>query len=73
MEKCELSRREIKFLRHVISTDGVKPNLEKTRAVRELQEPSNITKLCSFLGMLNQLGKFIPALAEKDKPLRDLL
>ncbi|KAL1256518.1 hypothetical protein QQF64_012063 [Cirrhinus molitorella] len=38
-----------------------------------MPEPSNISKLRSFLGMVNQLGKFIPHLAEKDKPLRDLL
>lgn len=27
----------------------------------------------SFHGIVNQLGKFIPDLVEKDKPLRDLL
>ncbi|KAJ8415430.1 hypothetical protein AAFF_G00424100 [Aldrovandia affinis] len=38
-----------------------------------MQEPTNVSELRSFLGMVNQLGKSIPQLAEKDKPLRDLL
>ncbi|KAJ8375234.1 hypothetical protein SKAU_G00058140 [Synaphobranchus kaupii] len=73
MEKCELSRGEVKFLGHVISAAGVKADPGKTAAVREIAEPSNTTELRSFLGMVNQLGKFIPQLSEKDKPLRDLL
>lgn len=38
-----------------------------------MKEPTNVSELRSFLGMDNQLGTFIPQLAEKDKPLRDLL
>lgn len=38
-----------------------------------MREPTNISELRSFLGMVNQLGKFIPNLSEKDKPLRELL
>lgn len=35
--------------------------------------PNNITKSRRFLGMVNQLGKFIPNLAEMTKPLQDLV
>lgn len=38
-----------------------------------MQEPTNMAELRSFLAMVNQVGKFIPHLAEKDKALRDLL
>lgn len=38
-----------------------------------MKEPTNVSELRSFLGMVNQVGKFIPQLAEKDKALRDLL
>ena len=73
MAKCELTRHTIRFLGHVISADGVKPDPEKTRAVQELDAPKNVSELRSFLGMINQLGRFLPNLAEKDKVLRDLL
>ena len=35
--------------------------------------PSNISELHRCLGMVNQLSKFSPELAEKSKPLRELL
>ncbi|KAI4900637.1 hypothetical protein NFI96_030637 [Prochilodus magdalenae] len=38
-----------------------------------MQEPTTVSEVRSFLGMGNQLGKFIPQLAQRDKPLRDLL
>lgn len=67
MEKCELSRREVKFLGHIISEAGIRSDPAKTAAVREMPVPTNTSELRSFLGMVNQLGKFIPQLAEKDK------
>lgn len=73
MDKCEFTRHTVKFLGNVISTVGVKPDPEKTRAVQEMEAPKNVSELRSFLGMVNQLGCFIPNLAEKDKMLRDLL
>ena len=38
-----------------------------------MDPPTNIGELRSFLGTVNQLGKFVPNLAEKEKALRDLL
>lgn len=73
VEKFEISKREVKFLGHIISDKGVNSDPAKTSAVREMAEPNNFSELRSFLGMVNQLGKFVPQLAEKDKPLRDLL
>ncbi|RXN15795.1 Transposon Ty3-G Gag-Pol poly [Labeo rohita] len=52
---------------------GVRPDPDKTRAVLQMKEPDTVSEVRSFLGMVNQLGKFIPCFAEKDRPLRDLL
>uniref|UniRef100_A0A3B3CEF0 Gypsy retrotransposon integrase-like protein 1 n=1 Tax=Oryzias melastigma TaxID=30732 RepID=A0A3B3CEF0_ORYME len=73
VEKCDLSKQEVTFLGHVITTNGISPDPSKTEAVRKMKEPTNVSELRSFLGTVNQLGKFIPQLAERDKPLRDLL
>lgn len=73
LDKCELNRSEVNFLGHVISANGVRADPEKISAVQDMREPSNVSELRSFLGMVTQLGKFIPHLAERDKPLRDLL
>ncbi|XP_051905587.1 uncharacterized protein K02A2.6-like [Hippocampus zosterae] len=73
VKKCELSKSEVTFLGHVISDRGIRPDPGKTEAVRMMPEPTNTTELRSFLGMLTQLGRFVQQLAERDKPLRDLL
>ncbi|CAJ1055538.1 uncharacterized protein K02A2.6-like [Xyrichtys novacula] len=64
---------EVVFLGHVITTSGIRPDPEKTKAIRDMKEPMTVIEMRSFLGMVNQVGKFIPQLAEKDKALRDLL
>ena len=73
IDKCDLSKSEVTFLGHVLSTSGISPDPGKTEAVRKMQEPTTVTELRSFLGMVNQLGRFVPQLSERDKPLRDLL
>ncbi|XP_023806890.1 uncharacterized protein K02A2.6-like isoform X1 [Oryzias latipes] len=73
IDKCEFTCHTVRFLGHVISAAGVEPDPEKTSAVQEMSTPTNVSELRSFLGMVNQLGRFIPNLAEKDKVLRDLL
>ena len=60
MDKCDLSKKELKLLDHIISGKGVQPDPTKTNDVKEMVEPSNISKLWNFLGMVKQLGKFIP-------------
>ncbi|XP_042072880.1 uncharacterized protein K02A2.6-like [Haplochromis burtoni] len=73
VEKCELSQSKVAFLGHIIADTGISPDPKKTEAITEMTEPTNVSELRSFLGMVNQVGKFIPHLAEKDKALRDLL
>ena len=72
-EKCEFSKREVKFAGHVISEDGIRSDPEKVESVQGMTNPQNVSDVRRFLGMVNQLGRFIPHLAEKTKPLRDLL
>ena len=38
-----------------------------------MDTPQNVSDVRRFLGMVNQLGKFVPHLAEKSKLIRDLL
>lgn len=41
--------------------------------VKAMTKPKNVSEVRRFLGMTNHLGKFLPHLAEKTHPLRDLL
>lgn len=37
MEKCEWGRQEVKFLGHIISANGMRPDPDKTTAVLEMK------------------------------------
>ena len=56
-----------------MSADGISADPQKVEAIRNMPPPKNVHGVRSFLGMVNQLGKFTPALSELSKPLRDLL
>uniref|UniRef100_A0A1A7XJR7 ribonuclease H n=2 Tax=Iconisemion striatum TaxID=60296 RepID=A0A1A7XJR7_9TELE len=70
--KCDFSRNKVIFLGHVITDSGISPDPRKTESITEMNIPATVGELRSFLGMVNQVGKFIPHLAKRDKALRDL-
>ena len=72
-DKCLFSQTSISFLGHTIDQNGVSADPSKTAAVLQMDTPTNITELRRFLGMVNQLGKFSPNLAEISQPIRELL
>ena len=39
----------------------------------QLSEPKCVADVCRFLGMTNQMSKFLPSLADTTQPLRELL
>ena len=63
----------MKFLRQLFDEEGLKPDPEKVAAMRSMKTPKNITELRRFLGMINQLSKFSPQLADRTKLLHELL
>jgi len=72
-DKCQFSCSKIVFLGHVIDADGISPDPHKTEAIRKLSTPTTVTELRRFMGMINQLNKFSPRIAEISQPLRELL
>ena len=72
-DKCELNRSSIKFLGHCLDKDGIRVDPEKTAAVCRMEPPRTRSDLRRFMGMVNQMGKFSPNIAELSKPLRELL
>ena len=71
--KCLFSVPSVKALGHVISAEGVSPDLDKVKAIVNIPVSKNVAEVRSFVGMVNQFNKFTSHLATKSKPLRDLL
>lgn len=58
---------------HLISLNGISPCPERVRAIRDMVAPWNVTELKRFVGMVNNLGRFLPNLSTVMHPLSDLL
>ena len=72
-EKCEFSKPSVEYLGSIIDSEGVRVNPKKVEAILEMETPKDQSGLRRFLGMINQLSKYQPRIAELSKPLRDLL
>ncbi|UYV75260.1 K02A2.6-like [Cordylochernes scorpioides] len=72
-DKCKFQLQEVQFLGHNVTTEGIKIDPEKVRAIGEIKSPSNKQELQRLLGMVQYLSRFIPNLAEKTKNMRLLL
>lgn len=72
-DKCEFAKTSLKFLGHILSAEGIQPDPERVKAIMDFRAPDTVTKVRQFIGMANQVGRFIPNLSEKLKPIRDLL
>ncbi|MBA3569363.1 MAG: DDE-type integrase/transposase/recombinase, partial [Pyrinomonadaceae bacterium] len=80
LDKCQLFRKQIKFLGHIVSADGVRPDPAKTTAIEHFPAPGDVPAVRRFNGMVNYYRRFIPnlsaiaaplnALTQKDKPWR---
>lgn len=72
-EKCKFFQSSITYLGHIISESGIKTDSENIQAIQEIQTPTNVSEVRSFVGMVNFYGKFIPHLSDVLEPLHSLL
>ena len=71
--KCEFWLKELIFLGHVVSTDGVTVIPEKVQAVLDWETPKSAKEIRSFLGLAGYYRRFIENFSKIAKPLTDLL
>ena len=70
--KMNLRKTKVKFMGHLITNDGLKPEPEKIKAVQEMPRPTSKNKLLGLLGFVNYLCKFLPKLSEDVQLLREM-
>ena len=64
---------EILFAGYTVGTRGVTPDPNMTESIAKFPAPTDKTELRSFLGLCNQLGFFVPDLAQMTAAMRTLL
>lgn len=71
--KFELRMKEITFMGHRVTQEGLKSDPEKIRAIQDMPRPANVCELQRFLGMVNYLAKFVQNMTSVLHPLHNLL
>lgn len=73
LDKSEFLRKEVLYLGHVITKDGLKPNDDKIKAVLNYPLPKTVTEIKSFLGLIGYYRRFIKDFAKVTQPLTSCL
>ena len=72
-DKLEVGVTEVTYFGHVLTSEGVKADPNKVKAISDMPPPTNKSELQTVLGMINYMSKFAPNLAEITSPMRSLL
>ena len=71
-EKVKVRKPEVQYVGHIISAEGLKPDPEKVKAMKDMPPPETKEDVRRFLGSIQYLAKFLPMLAYVETPLREL-
>jgi hypothetical protein len=59
LSNCEFWLKEVIFLGHIISAEGLSVDPRKVEAILQWERPTNITEICNFLGLAGYYRRFI--------------
>src|ERR1051325_11836028 len=58
-DKCDFFRKQILFLGHLVSKDGIRPNPMLVQKIKDCPPPDSRCKVRSFLGLASYYYRFI--------------
>ncbi|GJT50708.1 reverse transcriptase domain-containing protein [Tanacetum coccineum] len=67
-KKCSFGMEEGKFLGYIVTSKGIRANLEKAKAVMDMPSPKTLKQVQSLSGKLAALNRFLSKSAERSLP-----
>jgi hypothetical protein len=71
--KCEFCIKEVPFLGHVISPEGILVDTSEVREVMDWKPPTSMSQVWSFLELADYYWRFIMSFSKIEKPITELL
>ena len=71
-EKCRFCCSEVRYLGHIISSEGISTDPMKVSAIRDMAPPKNVKQVQTFLQTCSWYRRFVPEFAAISRPLSDL-
>ena len=72
-KKSYFFQSNVLFLGHLLSKDGILPNPEKVKKVKDWPTPQSAKQVHSFLGLASYYHRFVSQFAKWANPLHDLI
>ena len=72
LRKCDFLK-EVSFLGHIVSTEGIRVYPTKIEAVVNWKPPRNVTEVRIFLGLVGYYRRFVRGFSVMASPLTKLL
>ena len=63
-DKLQLRMKEVPFIGHVATGEGLRADPSKVRAIREMPSAKNVAGVQRILGLSQYLSKFLPRLSD---------
>ena len=71
-DKLKLSQTPLSFLGYLVTSEGLRPDPEKVRAIMDMPRPIDVAGLQRLGGFVNYLVKFLPKISEVMATIRNL-
>lgn len=73
ISKCNFGQSSVKFLGHLVSSDGIAPLPDKVSAIEQYTQPTIAKDLRRFIAIINFYRRFIPNAVENQTTLQKLI